>query len=134
MRSAVKRLTNVIQIVAVLLAAFFIVCLFTAQFPPWKSDDDGGAGGGRTRLSCPRRAPLRRRGHHCGGRRSDDRSRRGSDDCRGREHRSREDIDGQALYEDQCASCHGKTGGGGFGPSLKGIRDRFSEEEESSTS
>ena len=41
-------------------------------------------------------------------------------------------ADGKALYEANCATCHGKTGGGGFGPSLKGIQDRFSEEEETS--
>ena len=41
-------------------------------------------------------------------------------------------ADGKALYEDNCATCHGKTGGGGFGPSLKGIQNSFSEEQETS--
>ncbi len=43
-----KRLTNVIQIVALVLAAFFVVCLFTSQFPPWKSDSGGGQAAANT--------------------------------------------------------------------------------------
>ncbi|HTN78665.1 MAG TPA: cytochrome c, partial [Acidimicrobiales bacterium] len=34
-------------------------------------------------------------------------------------------VDGQKLYADNCATCHGKTGGGGIGPSLKGIQSSF---------
>ncbi len=39
-----KRITNVLQIVALALAALFIVSLFTSSFPPWSSDDEGGGG------------------------------------------------------------------------------------------
>ena len=111
-----KRLTNVIQIVAVLLAAFFIVCLFTSQFPPWKSDDNGGqAAANTTVVSAGTTAAGGAATTAAGGAATS---------------AAASTADGKALYEANCATCHGKTGGGGFGPSLKGIQNSFSEEQE----
>ena len=73
-----KRLTNVLQIVAVVLAAFFIACLFTSQFPPWKSNRQRRSGRGEHHPRVGR--------HHCSGRRRHDcRGRRRGDDRRAAE-------------------------------------------------
>lgn len=32
---------------------------------------------------------------------------------------------GEDVYRRNCASCHGETGGGGFGPSMAGVADRL---------
>ena len=32
---------------------------------------------------------------------------------------------GEDVYRRNCASCHGETGGGGFGPSMVGVADRL---------
>ena len=114
-----KRLTNVLQIVAVLLAAFFIVCLFTSQFPPWKSNDNGGQAAANTTVGSAGTTAA------AGGAAT---TAAGG----GATTAAASTADGKALYEANSATCHGKTGGGGFGPSLKGIQDRFSEEEETS--
>jgi mono/diheme cytochrome c family protein len=34
------------------------------------------------------------------------------------------------LFSDNCAGCHGADGGGGIGPSLQGIEDRLSVDDE----
>jgi cytochrome c551 len=36
---------------------------------------------------------------------------------------------GEDLYRQNCATCHATDGGGGLGPSLKGIADRMPREE-----
>jgi mono/diheme cytochrome c family protein len=99
----VKRLTNVLQVVAVALAAFFIVCLFTSQFPPWKSNDNGGSAAAATTVPPTGTTATGGTGTTA----------------------AATNVDGQALYGDNCATCHGKTGGGGIGPSLKGIQNTF---------
>ena len=119
-----KRLTNIVQIVAVVLAAFFVVCLFTSSFPPWSSDDDGGAG------AAPNTTVVAA-GTTAAGAVTTPAGGAGTTAAGGAATTAAaSDVDGQALYEDQCASCHSKDGSGGFGPSLQGIQDRFSEEEE----
>ncbi len=120
-----KRLTNILQIVTLALSAFFVVCLFTAQFPPWKSDESGGGGGQAANTTVVAAGTTLGPGGAgttaAGG---------AGSTAAAATTAAASDIDGQALYEDQCASCHGKTGGGGIGPSLEGIQDRFSEAEE----
>ena len=39
-------------------------------------------------------------------------------------------IDGEALYNDECASCHGDDGGGGLGPSLQDLESSFPDQSE----
>jgi mono/diheme cytochrome c family protein len=35
-------------------------------------------------------------------------------------------AEGQAVFDSQCASCHGRTGNGGLGPKLAGVvEDRY---------
>jgi cytochrome c5 len=36
---------------------------------------------------------------------------------------------GEEVYRRNCASCHGETGGGGFGPSMVGVADRLALED-----
>ena len=121
-----KRLTNVLQIVAVVLAAFFIVCLFTSQFPPWKSDNSGGQAAANTTVVSAGTTAAGGAGTTAAG--------EGAATTAGAAGTTAaaSTADGKALYEDNSATCHGKTGGGGFGPSLEGIQDRFSEDEEAS--
>ncbi len=114
-----KRLTNVIQIIAVLLAAFFIVCLFTSQFPPWKSDNNGGQAAANTTVVSA--------GTTAAGGGAATTAAGGATTSA-----AASTADGKALYETNCATCHGKTGGGGFGPSLKGIQNSLSEDQETS--
>jgi mono/diheme cytochrome c family protein len=120
-----KRLTNVVQIIAVVLTAFFVICLFTSSFPPWSSDDDGGAGAAANTTVVAAGTTAAAAGTTAAGGAVTTAAGGAATTAA-----AASDIDGQALYEDQCASCHGKTGGGGFGPSLEGIGDRMSEEEE----
>ena len=117
-----KRLTNILQIVAVLLAAFFIVCLFTSQFPPWKSDDNGGQAAANTTVLAAGTTAVGGAATTGGAVTT---AAGGAATTA-----AASTADGKALYEDNCASCHGKTGGGGIGPSLKGIQNRFSEDQE----
>ena len=100
------------------------MCLFTAQFPPWKSDDNGGQAAANTTVVSAGTTAAGGAGTTAAGAGAVTTAAAGSHDCRGRDHRGGEHADGKALYEDNCATCHGKTGGGGFGPSLKGIQDR----------
>jgi len=123
----VKRLTNVLQIVAVLLAAFFVACLFTSQFPPWKSDNSGGQAAANTTVVSAGTTAAGGAGTTAAGGGAVTTAGGG-----GATTAAASTPDGKALSEDNCATCHGKTGGGGFGPSLKGIQDRFSEEDEAS--
>jgi mono/diheme cytochrome c family protein len=111
----------------VLLAAFFIVCLFTSQFPPWKSDDNGGQAAANTTVVSAGTTAAGGAGTTAAGAGAVTTAAGG-----GATTAAASTADGKALYEDNCATCHGKTGGGGFGPSLKGIQDRFSEEDETS--
>ena len=122
-----KRLTNVIQIVAVLLAAFFVACLFTSQFPPWKSDNSGGQAAANTTVVSAGTTATGGAGTTAAGGGAVTTAGGGAATTA-----AASTADGKALYEDNCATCHGKTGGGGFGPSLKGIQDRFSEADEAS--
>ena len=101
-----KRFTGVLQIVTLVLTAFFVVCLFTSQFPPWKSNDNGGTASAAT--TVPPTGTTVTGGTGAAGTTA-----------------AASNVDGQALYEDNCAACHGKTGGGGIGPSLKGIQNKF---------
>ncbi|HMK12177.1 MAG TPA: cytochrome c [Acidimicrobiales bacterium] len=101
-----KRFTSVLQIVTLVLTAFFVVCLFTSQFPPWKSTDNGGSASAATTVpSTGTTAPGGAANTGAAGTTA-----------------AASTVNGQALYEDNCATCHGKTGGGGIGPSLKGIQ------------
>jgi cytochrome c551 len=36
---------------------------------------------------------------------------------------------GEDLYVKNCATCHGGSGGGGIGPSLQGIGDKYTLDE-----
>ena len=38
-------------------------------------------------------------------------------------------FDGEALYEKSCLACHGDQYQGAAGPALKGVGDKFSDEE-----
>jgi len=42
------------------------------------------------------------------------------------------EADGAAIFSERCASCHGRDGGGGFGPNLSDgqVVDRFPEVED----
>ena len=122
-----KRLTNVLQIVAVLLAAFFVACLFTSQFPPWKSDNSSGQAAANTTIVSAGTTAAGGAGATAAGGGAVTTAAGGAVTTA-----AASTADGKALYEDNCATCHGKTGGGGFGPSLKGIQDRFSEGDEAS--
>ncbi len=110
-----KRLTNIFQIVALVLTAFFVVCLFTSSFPPWASNDDN-SGGGQAVNTTVVAAGTTAAGTTAAG---------GTESTAAGTTAAASNIDGEALYGDQCASCHGKTGGGGFGPSLKGIQNTY---------
>ena len=101
-----KRFTNILQIVTLVLTAFFVVCLFTSQFPPWKSNDNGGSAAAAT--TVPATGTTATGGTGAAGTTA-----------------AASNVDGQKLYEQNCAACHGKTGGGGIGPSLKGIESKF---------
>ncbi len=125
-----KRLTNIVQIVAVVLTAFFVVCLFTSSFPPWSSDDDDGAGAAPNTTVVAAGTTAAAAGTTAAGGAVTTAEGGAGTTAAAATTAPANDIDGQALYDDQCASCHGKTGGGGFGPSLEGIGDRMSEEEE----
>ena len=37
---------------------------------------------------------------------------------------------GDDVFGDNCAQCHGDDGGGGFGPSLQGVADDLTVEEQ----
>jgi mono/diheme cytochrome c family protein len=121
----VKRLTNILQIVAVLLAAFFIVCLFTSQFPPWKSNSNGGQAAANTTVVSAGTTAAGGAATTAAGGGALTTAAGGAATTA-----AASTADGKALYEANCATCHGKTGGGGFGPSLKGVQNSFSEEEE----
>jgi mono/diheme cytochrome c family protein len=127
-----KRLTNIVQIVAVVLTAFFVVCLFTSSFPPWSSDDDGGAGAAANTTVVAAGTTAAGAGTTAGGGAATTAGEGAGTTAGGGAATTApaNDIDGQALYDDQCASCHSEDGSGGFGPSLQGIQDRFSEDEE----
>ncbi len=124
-----KRLTNIVQIIAACATAFFVVCLFTSSFPPWSSDDDDGAGAAPNTTVVAAGTTAAAVGTTAAGGAVTTAGGAGTT-AAAATTAAANDIDGQALYDDQCASCHGKTGGGGFGPSLEGIGDRMSEEEE----
>ena len=116
-----KRLTNIFQIVALVLTAFFVVCLFTSSFPPWASNDDNSGGGQAVNTTVV-----------AAGTTAAGTTAAGTTAAGGTESTAAagttaaaSNIDSEALYGDQCASCHGKTGGGGFGPSLKGIQNTY---------
>jgi cytochrome c551 len=121
-----KRLTNVIQIVALVLAAFFVVCLFTSQFPPWKSDSSGGQAAANTTVVSAGTTAAGAATTAAGEGAATSAAGGGVTTA------AASTADGKALYEQSCAACHGKTGGGGIGPSLKGVQNRFSVEEETS--
>ncbi|MGG3470474.1 cytochrome c [Neobacillus pocheonensis] len=38
-------------------------------------------------------------------------------------------VDGESIYKNTCAGCHGDQYQGGVGPSLKGVGSRLSEKE-----
>ena len=42
-------------------------------------------------------------------------------------------VEGQTVYGQQCASCHGTSGGGGLGPSMSGIGERLTVEDHIAT-
>jgi len=119
-----KRLTNILQVVAVVLAAFFVVCLFTSQFPPWTSSSSGGQAAANTTVVSAGTTAAGGAGTTSAGGAVTTAAGGAATTA------AASGADGKALYEANCATCHGKTGGGGFGPSLKGIQNSFSEEEE----
>ena len=74
-----KRVVNVVEIAALVVAAVFVVLLFTNE----------ASGGDRSSLPYAADPVL---------------------------------VAGEGLYNDNCARCHGRLGGGGAGPQLSGGR------------
>ena len=129
-----KRITNVLQIVALALAALFIVSLFASSFPPWSSDDEGG-GGDEAAASTVVAAGTTAAPETtvAGG----DTTAEGAGTTAGEadttaaaETTTASAVDGEALYNDECASCHGDDGGGGLGPSLQNLEESFPDQSE----
>jgi cytochrome c551 len=122
-----KRATAVLQIVALALTALFVVSLFTSSFPPWSSDDEGGDDGD-VAAATTAAPPDTTAGA--------DTTVEGADTTGGAGTTAAADttaanaIDGEALYSDECASCHGGDGGGGLGPSLQDLESSFPDQSE----
>ena len=121
-----KRITNVLQIVALALAALFIVSLFASSFPPWSSDDEGG-GGDEAAASTVVAAGTTAAPETtvAGGDTTAE-----ADTTAAAETTTASAVDGEALYNDECASCHGDDGGGGLGPSLQNLEESFPDQSE----
>lgn len=120
-----KRITNVLQIVALALAALFIVSLFASSFPPWSSDDEGGgdeAAASTVVTAGTTAAPETT----VGGDSTPD----SADTTAAADTTTASAVDGEALYNDECASCHGDDGGGGLGPSLQNLEESFPDQSE----
>lgn len=120
-----KRITNVLQIVALALAALFIVSLFASSFPPWSSDDEGGgdeAAASTVVTAGTTAAPETT----VGGDSTPD----SADTTAAADTTTASAVDGEALYNDESASCHGDDGGGGLGPSLQNLEESFPDQSE----
>jgi mono/diheme cytochrome c family protein len=124
-----KRVTAVLQIVALALTALFVVSLFTSSFPPWSGDDDGGDDGDvavATTAAAPETTvaggdtTAEGAGTTVGG----------GDTTAAADTTAASGVDGEALYNDECASCHADDGGGGLGPSLQNLESSFPDQSE----
>jgi len=127
-----KRVTAVLQVVALALTALFVVSLFTSSFPPWSSDDEGG-GGDDVAVATTAAPPDTAGGADttaAGGADTTAGDDGGAGTTAAADTTAASAVDGQALYNDECASCHGDDGGGGLGPSLQDLAEGFPDEAE----
>jgi mono/diheme cytochrome c family protein len=122
-----KRATAVLQVIALALAALFVVSLFTSSFPPWSSDDEGGGGDEAAATTV---APGTTAGGADTTVEGADTTVEGAGTTVAADTTAANAADGEALYADECASCHDDDGSGGLGPSLQNLEASFPDQAE----